>query len=153
MAIIFEHETMQCMGDKDALMNNISAEGYITELLDVTRSNERMSPLVVEVTNLGIRSMGASLNIPESDTGEYRELVDDVAESVNETASVKSVESRRKKLVKLIGENFSDAGIELSEDEKSIIAYHLIDVFGKKKDVSSTDIEDFFKDVSDGVVK
>ena len=101
-AVIFDHETMGCVGDSKALMNNIATKGYITELLSVTYSNQRMSPLVIEVTNLGIRTMGASLNIPADDTEVYRSLMANVAESVNETASETSVEARRQKLFEKI---------------------------------------------------
>jgi hypothetical protein len=134
-------------------MNNIATEGYISQLLAVTYSNKRMSPLVVEITNLGIRTVGSTLSIPADETAVYRSLMARISLSVNESSSEMSVEKRRQMLFDDIGVCFNQSGVEISDDEKAIISYSLIETFGARNDVYDSEIEDFFSEIGEGMIQ
>lgn len=153
VAIVFDHETLGHMGDTRSLMENISTKGYISQLLAVTYENERMSPLVVEITNLGIRAVGTTLKIPENNEAVYDELMKDICAIVNKTSSVTVRDDRQKEIYDSLEVSFTKAGVETSEDERAVIAYYLIDQFGARDDISHGEIEEFFESVSDGFDK
>jgi len=150
IAIVLDHETMKCMSDSRALMENLSQKGYISQLLAATYANERMSPLVVEITNLGIRAVGSTLKIPENSEAVYDTLMKDVASLVNQTSSMTVRDDRQKMIYEELEQCFDQAGVNVTDDERAVIAYYLIDQFGARDDVSFGEAEDFFKAISDG---
>lgn len=61
---VFEGYDLLSFSDTDALMKNISGD-FISELLTILSANERFNVVIPEVTNLGIKMITSSLNIPE----------------------------------------------------------------------------------------
>ena len=152
-AIIFDHETLKHVNDTHALMDNLSTKGYISKLLAATYANERMSPLVVEITNLGIRAVGNTLKIPEDNEAVYDNLMKDICAVVNKTSSVTVRDDRQKEIYDSLENSFADAGVKTTEDERAVIAYYLIDQFGARNDVSYGEIEEFFEAIEEGFEK
>ena len=150
VAIVLEHDTLKCMDDSRALMDNLSQKGYISKLLAATYANERMSSLVVEITNLGIRAVGTTLKIPENSEAVYDILMRDITDLVNTTSSMTVKEERQNKIYESLEDCFEQAGVKVTDDERAVIAYYLIDQFGARDDVSFGEAEDFFKAINEG---
>ena len=146
-AIIFEHETLKYADDEDALFENITEEGYVSELMSVINSSERLKPLSKKVTDLGVRSVGTSLEIPDESDPLYTDMVNDVAGMICETAHIESNEERHEKLCVRIENVLEKAGVETTKDEREIIAHYLIDEYGNRSDVTSDEINDLFKEI------
>ncbi len=149
-AIVFEHETLKYADDEDALLENITTKGYISQLMSQIDSNERLKPLSKEITDLGVRSVGTTIEIPDENDPLYVDMVNDVVNMISKTSSIKNKEERHKMLSQEIEHSLEKAGVETTQDEREIIAHYLIDHYADRSDVSFDEIDELFKEITSG---
>ena len=110
--------------DPQAMLNKLG-DGLISDLLMEINKNERMHPVAGEITRLSIRAMASTLGIPADADERYDDLMDKIAEALNETAG-QDDSSRLESVNEKLDVLFADYGIEVGGDSLYCIAEGLI---------------------------
>lgn len=122
MNIFVEHHVFETLSNKDRLMTALSSDGIIPRLIGELGNNAGMKALIPEVTNLGVRAIAISLDIPNDREAVYEEFLASVANAVRYT-KVLPEEQRPAALTEGLKKSFDEAGIPV--DEEILLCYSL----------------------------
>ena len=145
-AIMTEAGVLANLENTDELMSTLSGSGVIKQLITVLGTNNSMKRLIPEVTNLGVRAIGQTLNIPENVEAVYGQFMDEVASSLNEIKQLpedQQVEALSGKL----DTAFDNAGIAIDEEVLDFYAasmVHDLITNNPNEEVTDADVQAFF---------
>ena len=126
--------------DSQAILNKIS-DGLASDLLVEINKNERMYPVADEITNLSIRALASTLGIPADADERYNNLMNKIADELNNTAHLEETE-RFELLKKNLDAIFSDYGVEVKGEALDHVTEGLMSDL--KGHVSGTAVKEFF---------
>lgn len=134
--------------DSQAILNKIG-DGLASDLLVEINKNERMYPVADEITNLSIRALASTLGIPANAEERYDNLMNKIADEVNNTAHLEETE-RFELLQKNLDAIFSDYGIEVKGEALDHVTEGLMSDL--KGQVNATAVKEFFMLYHSGAV-
>lgn len=134
------------MENPEALMQSLAGGNAVKQMVNALGSNTSMKRLIPQITNLGIRAVGQTLQIPENAEAVYASFMDSVAASLNEVAVLED-EARVAALTEDLDVAFDRAGIEIEEsilDFYSSSMIHDLIVNNPNETVTAADVQAFF---------
>ncbi len=136
--VLIKNDILENAGDVELLLNKLGQDGVVSSLLSAVNKNERMLPISDEITKLGMRYLATSMGIPENSEAAYNKLMEDVAGLLNsQSVNEESFEAE-------LGAVLENNGINVDEDDISIIADSMLSDLGSLDNVSASDVEEFF---------
>ena len=154
---IFSAST-QLESNPDALFDCIAKDGVISEITLTLNTNARMSTLVPEITNLGLKTLANSLGIAENTTEIYTETLSNIVTHINSTKEETDATKRAEALKPLLKTEFENIGVTIEPEYLDILAPALIEDFGSfDGEITPDFIAEFFdvysNTVSSGTVQ
>ncbi|MBQ5634100.1 MAG: hypothetical protein IIV11_04365, partial [Clostridia bacterium] len=133
------------LGNNEQLMLVLEKDGVVASLTDPLYKNERMTPLVREIVNIGLRASASILAIPENKEEVYTNFTDVVAEELNAMSELSLEEMSTALSVKMdeICESFA---IVATDTEKQVLSIGMAYEFNGRSDITGTEIADFFEE-------
>lgn len=149
IAILAEDGVFSAMDEGgNALIDKLSEGGTVRRLVGAFGANPGFKVLIGDVTNIGMRAIGTSLNIPENAEEIYSAFTGDIAEGL--TALNSAGVSEKDKCTELTGiimNAFVESGVaeELDEEVARLYAKMIIEDFGSCSVVTKEDVSEFFR--------
>lgn len=146
--ILIDNSVFSSVENQDELMQVLATEGFITSVLTTLCDNNRMVVLTNEVTNIGVRAIATTLNMPENKTVVHQTVVNNIKEKTHNIINLPTISTEEKVdiLSKDLNIVFSDNGMDMSTVITPIIAESLLERFKDKQDedITNEEINDYF---------
>ncbi|MBQ9806050.1 MAG: hypothetical protein IJW49_06045 [Clostridia bacterium] len=143
--IFAEHRVFENLSSTDRLMASLSSNGIMSKLLTKLGENSSMKALIPEVTNLGVRAIATTLDIPGDKVAVYEEFLASVAKDINYTKILPD-DQRATYLADSLKESFDEAGIPIDEEILICYSVSMIEdlVENDKHSITADDVQAFF---------
>ncbi len=150
VSILAQDGVFETMGDAntDALVSKLSSGSTIRNLVVELGKNASFKILISDLTNIGMRAIGSTLNIPENAEEIYQQFTGDIAEAMNLLlASDKTSEEKKAVLTAEIKDAFAESGndLELEDEVIGLYADTLLTDFAGYSSVTGDDVTEFFQ--------
>lgn len=115
VAIMIRSDVFAGFGDQEALVEALSKDGVIKSLITELGENSSMKVLIPEMTNIGVRAIGTTLEMNESKKEVYDHMMSSIASGLN-TAKKKDGEAQLNAVTETLTKAFDEAGLEIDKD-------------------------------------
>lgn len=132
MQLFIRKDVLSNTDDVDALVDILTQNSVIGDMVLTLGANTSMKILIPEVTNIGVRAIGSALEIKENDEALYNALMNALANGLNEA---KTLDDREAFVGRLLQKQFENAGILTDESVLRFYADAMV------KDLLDTDRE------------
>ena len=133
------------IGNTEELMLLMQKDGVISSIAAPLYDNPRMTPLVPEIINIGLRAAVKAMNIPETKEELHSQFTADLADELNAMSELSESEMTEA-LTGKMDEVCAEYVIELSDTEKYCLAVGIVYEFNGRNDISGQEIADFFNE-------
>lgn len=147
---LIKNDAMSVIKDNSKLMELLAKEGFVSSLVRPIQENERMQPIVKEISNLAIALMAEKIGIPQNNTEIYNDLLDDVAASLNDAKASSDPEAAMAELKTNVVKAFEDRAIEIPNDAMDYVTEYMLKAFDDKDNITSEDVVAYFTEISEG---
>ncbi len=147
ISTLANHQIFAHLSDPTALLTQLDSAGALDEIINCLGKNQSMKVLIPEITNLGIRAMADSLGIPADNLAIYEDLLDDIAQSLNNIKSVEGEAARTEAMTKELQKAFDNAGIDTDDTLFSCYSASMVsDMLNGNvdKEIQGADVRAFF---------
>ena len=131
------------MGSTEELMLIMQEDGVVSSIAAPLYENPRMTPLVPEIINMGLRAAVKAMDIPETKEELHSEFASDLAKELNSMSEL-STDEMIDALEKRMDEICAEYVLKLSESEKFCLAVGLAYEFNGRSDITGQEVSDFF---------
>lgn len=148
--VLIKHGALSSASHEDDLLARLAKDGTVRDLVAVLEQNETMSALIPEITNIGMSAIGSTLGGEMGASGEYSEMMDGIANELNDVKKM-SEEEQLDAVRELIGAEFEKNGLIVEEAVVNDYADRMVnDLVRKDGDdsIDSTDLLIFFSENS-----
>lgn len=142
-SVLIENHAMSVFEHNDDLMDLFNQEWFATDFLHTLEENERMRPVVEEISKLAIALMAEQVGIPQGDTEEYKDLLTDVASSINIAKANENLEKAIAELKEYILRLLIDNGIEVPTEVMDYVSENMLQAFEDDENVTVDDLIDY----------
>ena len=135
-------------GDSSNMMSALSGD-LVKEVLEVLNSNPHghFNALVGEVTNLGLRLLAQTLNLPENNNEIYTNLTDDIAEKLTDVVADGITEEEITQLANDTKSILAENGIDVSEEAVQVVTDGIVEKFANEGgEISGEKVQEFFQE-------
>ncbi len=143
VAVMIEADVLKEMGEPNVLLEKLSTGNTINDVTSILRSNERLRPVISDITTLSIYILADSLGIPADKETAYVNMLNDVAAKLNETKEM-DIPERIETLKPFIKNEFDMIGAEVDEEYIESVCQALVTDFGDVEEVTPEFIAEFF---------
>ncbi len=145
-AILSAHGVFAKIENPDELLTVLSGGDVVKPLVKELGNNRSMKRLIPEMTNLGVRAIGKTLNIPQNTDVVYASFTNEVATELNRLGSNPDAQQIKDFSVNL-GTSFDEAGILVDGEVLEVYATGMIHDLvesNQSGEVTNKDVEAFF---------
>lgn len=148
VAVIVENDALSSLKGEDAVNDLLSNEKLIMGISVEILANERLSPVLGEITNYSMTLIAKTLNVYENSDDAYDSFIDDIIEAgTTRTMSASSSDEIEKLAEKLDGV-FDGYGIELSDDDLVNITTEINDSFKDPGNITKKNVKSILSSYS-----
>jgi len=115
VSVLSEYGVFANLSNTEQLMETLSSNGIIESIVTTLGSNDSMKVLIPEITQMGMRAIATTLEIPENAEAVYGEFMNDVTSGLNEIRALPEDE-RVDALSERLTTAFDDAGIPIDRE-------------------------------------
>jgi hypothetical protein len=126
----------------ETLVERLGKDSLLTDLLAKLDESPRLHVLSVELKNLSIRLVTNMLGTELLESGEYDEMMEDVAASLTDVLDM-SEKERDAIIIKSIQENFKKEGYDVPEDVALEMSNKMIDELGEDGVITSDELKQY----------
>ena len=129
--------------DTQQILETVSTPGMLSEVFGVLYENERLAPIVPELTEFGMKTAADALGVP--DKKEQKEnLYIEIATKLNKASSIVDDDQRANAYIKAVKDVFKKNGINADVEAQQVLAADLSAAFNGRNDVSADDVKNYF---------
>ena len=133
------------IGNTEELMLVMQEDGVISSIAAPLYENSRMTPLIPEVINIGLRAAANVMNIPESKEELHSQFASEVADELNAMADL-STSEMTEALTGKMDKICANYALDISDTEKYCLAVGIAYQFNGRSDITEQEIADFFNE-------
>ncbi len=151
VATLAESGTFAVLGDDitaEDIIATLSKEGLVSGLVETIYENERMRPLVADISNLGFNAIGNSLGIPEDDKAVRDSLNADLNHAVSAVTSIEDYDQKIATLSSDLTSIFAKYGVEADKETANLYAACIVGVGPIAGDNDTAVMVDYFSIIS-----
>lgn len=115
LAILAQNHTFQYLSDTTALLKNLGEGNALRDLIVTLGENSRMSVLVHDITDIGMRAVAMALKVPGSTQEIYDGFINNTTEFLNTLETVEE-EEKVSAITEKLSTEFSRAGVDVDAD-------------------------------------
>ncbi len=143
VAVMVKADIMKDMNDPTALLEKLSSSNAINDVTAILRSNERLRPIISDITTLSIYVLADTMGVPATKEEVYLNMLNDVSTKLNETKDLDAPE-RIAILKPFIKNELDMLGAPVSEEYVASVCQALVTDFGDVDAVTPEFIAEFF---------
>ncbi len=143
LSSLAESQVLSQMDQFDQLLQTLSDSGVVEEIIKTLGTNERMAPLVSEISNLGIRALASVLGIPADASEQYDNLMTELSDSVTQVLTLPE-EERVEALADMASEKLDAYGVDVPEDIAETVAEAMLADMSEGE-ITPERMQEFFK--------
>ena len=128
--------------DYTALVQKLGESGLLTEMLDTLEQNQRLRILADELKALSVRLVSNMLGVDKLQSGEYMEMMGNVASSLTDALTM-SDEERDAWLKESIQTNFAGQGYDVPDDVALKMSQQMMDELGADGEITADELTDY----------
>ncbi len=141
--VFVKHDMLANSDDYAGMLETLSKDGVIAELITVANHNERMSVLSDQITRLSIRALASTIGIPNNADERYDLLMSEIADALNSSASMSDA-SRSEYVKEKVEDALDKYGVVVDGQAAEHITASIIADLGNNGRLDSSDIKEFF---------
>lgn len=134
--------------DYTAMVQRMGQSGLLTDMLAKLDANERMHTLAAELKSLSIRLVTNMLGTDLLKSGEYAEMMGNVADTLNGVLDMPE-EERNAIITQSIKDNFSEQGFDVPDEVALEMSNKLIDDLGADGEITGDELTDYMVNHAD----
>ena len=142
LSIVGKHELLSAGSNIFSKLNGT----LISELLTAISTNDHFSIIIPEVTNLSIRILASTMNIPANNGEVYKNITSSISTDINSFLSGDKTEESVQLLKSSVAKSLKKNGVDMPEEVSDIVATTIAVAFEEKETVTQEDIENYFTD-------
>ena len=135
-------------GDYTAMVQQMGQSGLLTEMLSKLETSGRLQSLASELKTLSIRLVSNMLGVDKLKSGEYMEMMGNVATSLTDALSM-SDEDRDAWLKESIQTNFADQGFDIPEEVAVKMSHQMMEKLGADGEITAEELTDYLVNHAD----
>ena len=133
------------IGNTEELMHVMQQDGVVSSIAAPLYDNSRMTVLIPEIINIGLRAAAKVMNIPESKEELHSKFTSEVADELNAMADL-SVSEMTDALTGKMDKICANYVLSISDTEKYCLAVGISYQFNGRSDITDEEIADFFNE-------
>ena len=131
-----------------AMVQSMGQSGLLTEMLGKLEESERLHTLASELKALSIRLVSNMLGVDKLQSGEYAEMMDDVASTLTDALSM-SEDERDALILDSIKNSFSGQGFDVPDEVALKMSHQMIDELGADGEITESELTDYLLNHAD----
>ena len=136
------NDLLQENADYTAMVQKMGQSGILTDMLDTLQASERLSALADELKALAIRLVSNMLGVDKLQSGEYMDMMGNVASTLTDALNLPEAE-RDALLLSSIKENFAGQGFDVPDDVALKMSHQMIDELGADGEISPDELTEY----------
>lgn len=144
--IMIRSDVFAGLGDQDALVKALSAQGVINSLITELGKNSSMKVLIPEMTNIGVRAIAATLELSDDKEEIYNDMMTSIAAGLN-AAKKKNGEAQLNAVTDTLLQAFDEAGLAIDDEILACYAAAMVEEImlpSGETAVTAQDVRAFF---------
>ncbi len=155
LQILIDDGVMARLGDEntDDMVKSLTAGPTVAHLVAELKKNPSLSILVDDITAIGMRAIGSSINISAEDAAVFETFTDDIAGALNSIRGEgKTPEEQKAALSANVRDAIQKSGTEVNVDDSIMDLYAdtLLNSFADKETITPDDVSELFKAYTSG---
>ena len=142
------HDLLEEEADYTAMVQRMGQSGLLTDMLTKLEANERMAPLASELQALSIRLVSNMLGVDKLQSGEYAEMMGNVATTLTDSLSMTEAE-RDAMVLESVKTNFAGQGYDVPDDVALKMSHQMIDELGGDGVITEEELTDYLVNHAD----
>ena len=142
------NDLLQENADYTAMVQKMGQSGILTDMLDTLQESERLRTLADELKALAVRLVSNMLGVDKLQSGEYMDMMGDVASTLTDALQMPEAE-RDALLLNSIKENFAGQGFDVPDDVALKMSHQMIDELGADGEISPDELTDYLVNHAD----
>ncbi len=143
VSTLVKADVMKDMNTPDVLLEKLSANGTVNDVTAILRTNERLRPLISDITTLSVYVLADTLGVPKDKETVYLNMLNDVSAKLNEV-KVLDVAERLETLEPFVKNELAMIGANVSDEYVGSVCQALVADFGDVETVTPDYISEFF---------
>lgn len=128
--------------DYTAMVQQMGQSGLLTEMLDTLEESERLFSLAAELKSLAIRLVSNMLGVDKLQSGEYVDMMGNVASTLTDALDLPEAE-RDELILSSIKEHFAEQGFDVPDDVALKMSHQMIDELGADGSISPDELTEY----------
>jgi hypothetical protein len=134
--------------DYTEMVQRLGQSGLLTDMLAKLEANERLAPLAAELKALSIRLVSNMLGVDKLQSGEYAEMMNNVADTLTQSLAMSEAE-RDAMILDSVKNNFADQGFDVPDDVALKMSHQMIDELGADGEITKDELTDYLVNHAD----
>jgi hypothetical protein len=134
--------------DYTAMVQRMGQSGLLTDMLAKLEESDRLQALAVELKALAIRLVSNMLGVDKLQSGEYAEMMGDVAGTLTDALDMSEAE-RDALILDTVKNNFANQGFDVPDEMVLNMSHEMIDQLGADGEITEAELTDYLVNHAD----
>lgn len=134
--------------DYTAMVQRMGQSGLLTDMLAKLEESDRLQALAVELKALAIRLVSNMLGVDKLQSGEYAEMMGDVAGTLTDALDMSETE-RDALILDTVKNNFANQGFDVPDEMVLNMSHEMIDQLGADGEITEAELTDYLVNHAD----
>ncbi len=129
VSVLVKSDILGSMGDTTAMVEKLQSSGATAEITLILRKNERLRPLISDVTTLSLYILADAIGVPADEEAAYTAMLNNVAAKLNSTKEMDAF-ARVEEIEKLLKTELHNLGAGVSDEYIASVSQAMVADFG-----------------------
>lgn len=134
--------------DYTAMVKRMGESGLLTDMLAKLEENERLSVLASELKALSIRLVSNMLGVDKLMSGEYADMMGNVAGALTDSLNMNDAE-RDALILDAVKNNYAEYGFDVPDEVALKMSHEMIDELGADGEITGDELTDYMVKFAD----
>jgi hypothetical protein len=134
--------------DYTAMVKKMGESGLLTDMLAKLKENERLQVLATELKALSIRLVSNMLGVDKLASGEYSEMMGNVAGALTDSLNMNEAE-RDALILDAVKNNYAEYGFDVPDEVALKMSHEMIDELGADGEITGDELTEYMVKFAD----
>lgn len=142
------NDLLQENADYTAMVQKMGESGLLTDMVDTLQASERLRVLADELKALAIRLVSNMLGVDKLQSGEYAEMMGNVAGALTDSLSLNEAE-RDALILDAVKKNYAEHGFDVPDEVALKMSHKMIAELGTDGEITGDELTDYMMKFAD----
>lgn len=142
------HGLLEKNADYTAMVKKMGESGLLTDMLTKLEESERLNVLATELKALSIRLVSNMLGVDKLQSGEYSEMMGNVAGALTDSLSLNEAE-RDALILDAVKKNYAEHGFDVPDEVALKMSHEMIAELGTDGEITGDELTDYMVKFAD----